>query len=370
MTRRVSGVYENRMHRLHTPVCDLFGIDTPIFCAGMADVTCSPLAAAVSAAGGLGVMGLTYFAPERLREEIRALRKLTDRPFGVGLLFPGDMPKGSPDKPLPAFPAFLQDLLPQVAGLTGRLPPPLTVELAEAQLQAALDESAPVIAAGLGTPDWLIERAHRVGTKVISLVGDLGQARRAEAAGADCVVAQGLEAGGHTGEVTTLVLVPQVAAALSIPVLAAGGISNGDGIAGALALGAQGAWIGTRFIATLEASAHKNHKLGILHAGDAGTAVSRCYTGKPSRILRNLVQERWKGRENEILPMPWQAQWLEPLVEPARAAGRIDLANFPAGQGAAMIDDIPSAADLVRRLEKETHAALTRLAGFSVRYGL
>ena len=356
------------MPHLHTPVCDLFGIETPIFCAGMADVTRAPLASAVSSAGGLGVMGLTYFTPERIREEVRELRRLTDRPFGVGLLFPTDMPNASSAMSLPAFPAFLADLLPQVAGLTpDPTPPPLTLELAEAQLEAALDERVPVIAAGLGTPEWLIERAHRIGTKVISLVGGLSQARRAEAKGADCVVAQGLEAGGHTGSITTLVLVPQVAAALSIPVLAAGGITNGDGIAGALALGAQGAWIGTRFIATVEASAHENHKLGIVNAGEAGTAVSRCYTGKPARILRNAVQERWKDHEREILPMPWQAQWLEPLVEPARAGGRVDLANFPTGQGAAMIEDIPRAADLMKRLEAEAIAAITRSAGSLIR---
>ena len=229
----------------------------------------------------------------------------------------------------------------------------------------ALEERVPVIAAGLGTPAWLIERAHKAGTKVVSLVGSTRQARQAEAFGADCVIAQGMEAGGHTGLVTTLVLVPNAANTLKIPVLAAGGIVNGEGIAAALACGAQGAWIGTRFIATAEASAHINHKRGIVAAGENGTAVSRCYTGKPSRILRNQVQERWKGHESEILPMPWQAMRIEALVEPAKANGRVDLANFPTGQGAGMIGDILPAAELLKRLVLETIAALDRTSSYT-----
>ena len=354
------------MPRLYTPVCKLFDIEVPIFAAGMADVTLAPLVAAVSAAGGLGTLGVTFFTPDRLRAEIRAVRRLTDRPFGVGLLFPTDIPSDRKRQVVPPFPGFMQDLLDEVAGLRGDPPPPpLTLELAEAQVKVALEERVPVIAAGLGTPAWLIERAHKAGTKVVSLVGSTRQARQAEAFGADCVIAQGMEAGGHTGLVTTLVLVPNAANTLTIPVLAAGGIVNGEGIAAALACGAQGAWIGTRFIATAEASAHINHKRGIVAAGENGTAVSRCYTGKPSRILRNQVQERWKGHESEILPMPWQAMRIEELVEPAKANGRVDLANFPTGQGAGMIGDILPAAELLKRLVLETIAALDRTSSYT-----
>jgi enoyl-[acyl-carrier protein] reductase II len=221
-----------------------------------------------------------------------------------------------------------------------------------------------VIAAGLGTPDWLIARAHKVGTRVFSLVGSTRQALKAEAAGADCVIAQGMEAGGHTGSVSTLVLVANAARRLKIPVLAAGGIVDGATIAAGLACGAQGAWIGTRFIATLEATAHENHKRGIVEADESGTAVSRCYTGKPSRILRNKVQDRWKGHESEILPMPWQAMRIEALVEPAKAHGRVDLANFPTGQGTAMIHDIPPAHELVQRLVDETIEVIRRIGSF------
>ena len=346
------------MSRLRTPVCDLFGIEYPIFAAGMGGVTLAPLAAAVSAAGGLGVLGATFHTPEQLREEIRAVRRVTDRPFGVDLLIPTDIPPDVSAKPIPPFPAFLKDLLPEVESLRGTPPPPLTLELARAQVEVTLAERVPVLVSALGTPEWLVRESHAAGTKVISLVGNVRQARRLADMGVDCIVAQGLEAGGHVGTVTTMVLVPSVVDAVSVPVLAAGGIGDGRGVAAALMLGAQGAWIGTRFLATVESSAHDNHKKRILDVDEDGTVVSRSYTGKPSRVLRNRFTDRWKGRDAEILPMPWQRIWVEPLVAPAKAAGMVDLANFPTGQGAGAITDIPHAAEVFDRLVAETVLAL------------
>ncbi|MEX2145855.1 MAG: nitronate monooxygenase [Candidatus Rokuibacteriota bacterium] len=348
------------MSRLRTPVCDLFGIEYPIFAAGMGGVTLAPLAAAVSAAGGLGVLGATFHTPEQLREEIRAVRRITGRPFGVDLLIPTDIPPDVSARPIPPFPAFLKDLLPEVESLRGTPPPPLTLELARAQVEVTLAERVPVLVSALGTPEWLVREAHAAGTKVISLVGNVRQARRLADMGVDCIVAQGLEAGGHVGTVTTMVLVPGVVDAVSVPVLAAGGIGDGRGVAAALMLGAQGAWIGTRFLATVESSAHDNHKKRILDVDEEGTMVSRSYTGKPSRVLRNRFTDRWKGRDTEILPMPWQRIWVEPLVAPAKAAGMVDLANFPTGQGAGAITDIPRAAEVFDRLLAETAQALER----------
>ena len=346
--------------KLRTPVCDLFGIDYPIFAAGMGGVTMAPLAGAVSAAGGLGVLGATFCTPDELREEIRAVRRITDRPFGVDLLFPADIPPDLSAREIPPFPEFLRDLLPQVEGLRGTPPPPLTLELARAQLRVTLEEKVPLLVSGLGTPAWLIEECHRAGTRVMSIVGNVRQARRLERTGVDVIVAQGMEAGGHVGTVTTLVLVPSVVDAVKVPVLAAGGIVDGRGVAAALMLGAQGAWIGTRFIATVEATAHPNHKQKMLEVDEEGTVVSRSYTGKPSRVLRNEFTDRWKGRDAEILPMPWQRIRVESLVAPAKAAGRVDIANFPTGQGTGAIHDIPTAAELFRRLVDETESALRR----------
>ena len=346
--------------KLRTPICDLCAIDYPIFAAGMGGVTMAPLAGAVSAAGGLGVLGATFCTPDELREQIRAVRRITDRPFGVDLLLPGDIPPDLGAREIPPFPEFLRDLLPRIAGLDGKPPPALTLELARAQLAVTLEEKVPLMVSGLGTPDWLVEQCHRVGTMVMSIVGNVRQARRLEKLGVDIIVAQGMEAGGHVGTVTTMVLVPAVVDAVRVPVLAAGGIVDGRGIAAGLMLGAQGAWIGTRFIATVEATAHDNHKRKILEVDEEGTVVSRSYTGKPSRVLRNDFTDRWKGHDAELMPMPWQRIRVESLVAPAKAAGRVDIANFPTGQGAGAIRDIPAAADLFRRLVAESESALCR----------
>lgn len=346
--------------RLHTRVCDLFGIEYPIFAAGMAGVTLAPLAGAVSAAGGLGVLGATFLTLAEMRKEIAAVRRTTDRPFGVDVLIPTDIPQDLGAHALPPFPHFLKDLLPEVEGLGGMPPPPLTLELARAQVEVALAERVPLIVSALGTPEWLVRDAHRAGTKVMSLVGSVRQARKVADLGVDAIVAQGAEAGGHVGTVTTFVLVPRVVDAVRVPVLAAGGIADGRGVAAALMLGAAGAWIGTRFLATVESSAHDNHKKKILDMDEEGTVVSRCYTGKASRVLRNRFTVRWKGHESEILPMPWQRIWVERLVAPAKAAGRVDLANFPTGQAAGGITDLPRAADVVARLVRETLRAFNR----------
>ena len=346
------------MSALRTPICDLFDIEVPIFAAGMGGVTLAPLAGAVSAAGGLGTLGATFHTPEALREEIRAVRRITDRPFGVGLMVPTDIPAHLAERNIPPFPDFLADLLPEVAALRGESPPPLTLELARAQVAVALDERVPVLTSGLGTPEWLVEAAHAVGTKIISLVGSARQAVQLAKIGVDCIVAQGMEAGGHVGRITTLVLVPQVVQAVDVPVLAAGGIIGGRGIAAALTLGAQGAWIGTRFLATPESSAHDNHKRRIVEMDEDGTVVSRSYTGKTSRVLRNRYTDRWKEHDAEIMPMPWQRIWVEQLVAPAKANGMVSIANFPTGQGAGAIHDLPPAGELLHRLAAETIDAL------------
>ncbi len=348
------------MRRLRTPICDQLGIDYPIFAAGMGGVTLAPLTGAVSAAGGFGVLGATFLTPEELRREIAEVQRITDKPFGVDLLIPNDIPPDVEQVEIPPFPEFLADLLPEVEGLPGTNPPALTLELARAQVEVTLDARVPVLVSALGTPEWLVQEAHAAGTQVMSMAGSVRHARKLDELGVDAIIAQGSEAGGHVGTVTTMVLVPEVVDAVRTPVLAAGGISDGRGVAASLMLGAQGAWIGTRFIATEEATTHENHKRGILEAGENGTVVSRTYTGKPSRILRNEYTERWKGHEDEVLPMPWQRIWVEKLVTPARAAGMVHLANFPTGQVAGRITDLPPAAKVVQQMVAEAQEALNR----------
>lgn len=345
---------------LHTPICDLLGIEYPVFAAGMGGVTMAPLTAAISEAGGCGVLGATFCTPDELRAEIRAVREITDKPFGVDLLIPGDIPEDLSAREVPPFPEFLEDLMPKVEGLKGNPPPPLTIELARAQVEVTLEEKVPLMVSALGTPRWLVEECHAVGTMIMSMVGAVRHAPRLEQMGVDIIVAQGMEAGGHVGTVTTMVLVPSVVDAVNVPVLAAGGIIDGRGIAAGMMLGAQGAWIGTRFIATEEATAPDAHKQGILNADENGTVVSRCYTGKPSRVLKNEFTSRWHGRDNELLPMPWQRMRVEKLVAPAKSVGMPEIANFPTGQAAGAINDMPKAADVFRQMISETEGAMAR----------
>lgn len=346
------------MQGLHTRICDMLGIDVPIFAAGMAGVAMPPLATAVSEAGGLGTLGASFSTPERLDEEIKQVRAGTTRPFGVGLIIPADIPPADDHDRVPPFPPFLADLLPRVQGLPVLPPPTLTLELARAQVSVAVANKVALLVLGLGTPAWAVEQCRAAGIKVFSVVGTSAQAAKLEAQGVDGIIAQGSEGGGHVGLVSTLVLVRETVKAVRIPVLAGGGLSDGAGIAAMLTLGADGAWIGTRFAATVEATTPDEHKTRMVAADERSTVVSRCYTGKPSRVLRNTFTERWAGHEAEILPMPWQRNRVEALVAPARAAGMLDIANYPTGQGAAGIRDIPAAGDLLRRLADETIAAL------------
>src|SRR5213594_2825977 len=226
---------------LRTPLCDLFGIEYPIILAGMGGVSMAPLVAAVSNAGGLGVIGAATLSPDDLRQEIRKTRALTTRPFAVDLLAP--------------LPQMIVPYLPVL-----------------------YEEGVTIFVAGLAVPEKHVSEMHAHGMKIMVMTGKVKHAVRAEQAGADVVAAQGTEAGGHTGEIGALALVPQVVDAVTIPVLAAGGIVDGRGVIAALALGAQGVVIGTRFIASAEATAAAPYQQAIVRAGDDSTVRTRGYT--------------------------------------------------------------------------------------------
>src|SRR5712692_8118707 len=216
------------------PLSRRLGIEYPIFQAGMGFVAHAELAASVSNAGGLGCIGSGTMNDRELREQIRRCRAMTDRPFGVDILF-AEVKADKSD----------QDVV-RYTGNVNRL------------IEVTFEEKVPVIVSGLGNPAGVIERAHKDGVVVMSLCGNVKQARRLEASGVDVIIAQGHEAGGHTGRIGTMTLVPQIADAVKVPVLAAGGIGDGRGLIAALALGAQGIWMGTRFVASIEAFAHIN----------------------------------------------------------------------------------------------------------------
>jgi nitronate monooxygenase len=351
---------------LWSPICEDLGITYPIMCAGMAGVTKAELAAAVSNAGGLGVIGGTSFTPEDLRAEIRKLKLLTERPFGVDLLVPDGLPANEHGLHVPDVPPFMGKFQSDVEGLPEPpARPVLTEDLAREQFEVVLEENVPLFAAGLGIPSWVVPEAHARGVKVLAVIGSLKHALRAEEAGVDYIVAQGSEAGGHVGQVGTFVLVPAVAAAVRVPVLAAGGIVNGRGIAAGMMLGAQGAWIGTRYLATPEAAGTPQMvKEKMLTLSDMDTVVTRAYTGKTTRVIRNDYTAAWQGQEQYLQRMPAQMQMVRPIVGPARYAGSLEIGNWPTGQGACMIREIKGAGEVTEELAQEAAKVLGAASRF------
>jgi enoyl-[acyl-carrier protein] reductase II len=328
---------------LSTPLCDLLGIRYPICQAGMGYVARSELAAAVSEAGGLGVLAAAHNTPAELRAEIRRVRERTDRPFGVDILF-------------------------AAVRATGEEADRFTAAV-KGWVEVTLDERVPVLVAGLGSPGPATAEAHRLGIKVMALCGNVKQARDHVLNGVDVVIAQGHEAGGHTGRVAGLVLIPGVIDAVApTPVVAAGGIADGRGLVAALALGAVGIWIGTRFIATPEAYCHDNYKKKVVAIDEEGTVVTRAASGKPCRLIRNNFTREWEGREPEIQPFPIQAARVgRAAALRARELGDIDNGNAPCGQSAGLIRGIVPARAVVEALVAEAEAVLARLAGLGAR---
>jgi enoyl-[acyl-carrier protein] reductase II len=351
----------------HRPdVVSLFGIEVPVFGGPMGGVAGPELVSAVSNAGGLGLLGHANLPPEAVREQIRLTRKLTGRPFGIGLLFPSGEVRSPPQVQTAGLPPFLE----RFVGEEALAPVPAASyshELAEERLAIAIEEGVPVLSLGLGTPPHIVKRAHSAGMKVLALVGSRRAALAVEEAGVDALVAQGHEAGGHTGRTSTFVLVPQIVDAVALPVIAAGGIADGRGLAAALMLGACGVLLGTRLLATEEARAAVVHKQRLVEMCDDETVVSRCYTGKPSRVIRNAFVDAWRGHEDEILPMPAQWERVAPLVIPAKRRGSVDIANWPTGQAAVLVDAVRPAGDVVQSIVAEARTLLGSAWPFATR---
>jgi enoyl-[acyl-carrier protein] reductase II len=315
-----------------TRLTEMFGIDHPVMLAGMGGVSYPRLVAAVSEAGGIGTLGASTMRPEQMVAEIDAVRRATDRPFGVDLLtaMPADLPS---------------------------------------QVRQIIDGGARLFVAGLGVPSDADDLCHRHGVLVANMCGKVAHAVRAVEAGCDLVIAQGTEAGGHTGQVATMPLVPQVVDAVGdrVPVVAAGGIFDGRGLAAALALGADGVWIGTRFIATEEARAQAGYKETLLATAEDGTVVSRAYTGKTCRVVRNTYTAYFEEHPDELQPFPAQIfrsyeDGASHLGSPEDAEVDPEREFYPCGQGVGAISEVEPAARLVRRIVDEAAQVLGRLA--------
>ena len=334
-------------HRaMNTELCELLGIRHPIVQAGMGFIARSELAAAVSEAGGLGMIGSASLSPQELRSEIRRVRELTDRPFGVDIL-------------------FATAVRPAADVVTGQF-----LKNVQEHVDIVFEERVPVLASGLGDPGPVIEQAHDLGMTVMALVGNTKNARRVAASGVDIVVAQGYDGGGHTGRVGTLALVPAVLDAVNVPVMAAGGIGDGRGIAAVLAMGAVGAWIGTRFVASLEAYGHMNYKQRITEIDDEGTTRTRCFSGKPCRMIRNQTTQAWEAPDlqDRIQPFPKQfgviSEWLgEDPYTTGRFEGKVETGALAAGQSSAVISEVLPVEQIMRLIVEEADTALRRLAG-------
>ncbi len=328
------------MVRIETPICERLGIEHPVFQAGMGWVARAELAAAVSEAGGLGVIGAgSTMDGEQLRAEIRRVRALTDKPFGVDILFATIRAEGD-----------------RVARYTDSV---------EQMIATVLEERVPVLVSGLGSPAAVVPAAHERGIYVMSVVGAVRHARKAVADGVDAVIASGMEGGGHVGRIGTAALVPAVVDAVDVPVLAGGGLADGRGLAAALAFGAQGVWMGTRFIATAESRSHDNYKRKIAGTDVAGTVITRAHSGKPCRLIDNDFTRSWAARESEIKPFPLQAMEVgHPASNRGRIEGEVESGVLPAGQSCGMIGDVVPAGEVVRRVVEEAALAIQRMQSF------
>jgi len=312
---------------IRTPICDLLGVEHPILLAGMGGVSYAEVCAAVSAAGGFGSLGMAGTAPEFIRQQMRQVKALTDKPFGVDLL--------------------------------SAQPETLT-----ASVDVIIEEGATAFIAGLGVPTSILAKLKDAGIVVMSMCGSVRHAVKAAEAGCDVVIAQGTEGGGHTGSVASVALWPQVVDAVDIPVIAAGGLFDGRGLAAALAFGCQGVWMGTRFIASTEAHAGQPYKDAIVAMSESDTVVSRVFTGKTLRAIVNDSNRDFDDRTAK--PFPLQVMESVQLNRLGPIAGVVDGVDprtqcLAAGQGGGGVHEILPCAEIVRRTMAEAEAALAKL---------
>lgn len=363
---------------VRTPLCDLLQIELPIIQAGMGrsygSTTTPALVAAVSEAGGMGCLGATGMDPEQIRAAIREIRSLTSKPFAVDLLLPASLADADVRREdvreevrirWPQHWAFLRSLYEQ-HGLDPEVKQPMELALGPTlirrQFDVLLEERVPAFVAGLGDPAWAVPEAHEAGMVVMGIAGLPRHAERQAAAGVDVVIAQGLEAGGHTGGIPNFPLLPQVVDGVApTPVVAAGAIADGRAVAAALAFGAVGVWVGTAFLFALEANLDAAQREQLTRVRSRDLAPSRAFTGKPSRIVPNAIAQAWAESGLEPLDMPHQAVIMDDFVTAAEAAGRWDLINNPAGLIAGMLERHEPAAEIVARMAREAAETIERL---------
>lgn len=308
---------------IRTALTDLIDIDYPIIQGGMAWVATWQLAAAVSEGGALGIIGAGNAPVDWVREQIRQTKAHTERPFGVNI--------------------------------------PLFSPVADQVVDLVIEEGVPVLTTGAGNPTPFVEALKAAGVIVIPVVASVALARRLERLGVDAVIAEGEESGGHIGTVTTMSLVPQVADAVSIPVIAAGGIGDGRGLVAALALGAAGVQMGTRFVCTEECIAHANYKDSIVRANERSTLVTGMTIGHPVRCLRNPMSREFESMEKAGVDESQVIEFGTGRLQLAAMKGDVQNGSVMAGQISGLVHDVLPAAELIRRISGEAEAVIARL---------
>ncbi|MBD7910538.1 enoyl-[acyl-carrier-protein] reductase FabK [Clostridium cibarium] len=305
-------------------ICELFNIQYPIIQGGMAWIADSSLAAAVSEAGGLGI--ITGTAPiEWIRSEIRKTKELTDKPFGVNIM--------------------------------------LMMPNADDVAKLVCEEKVPVVTTGAGSPAKYMDMWKEHGIKVVPVVASVALAKRMEKAGADAIIAEGTESGGHIGQLTTMALVPQVVDAVEIPVLAAGGIGDGRGMAASFMLGAEGVQIGTRFLVANECTVHENYKAKVIKAKDIDTDVTGKSTGHPVRVIKNKMSKQYLKLEmKDVTPEELEALGAGALRK-AAVEGDVDNGSVMAGQISGLIKEEQSAKEIIEEIINETNEILRYFGG-------
>ena len=305
---------------MKTAITELLGIEYPVIQGGMAWVAESHLASAVSNAGGLGLIAAAAAPAEWVRDQIRQAKKMTDKPFGVNIMLM------SPE--------------------------------ADAVAKVVIEEGVQVVTTGAGSPEKYMADWKAAGVKVIPVVASTALAKRMERCGADAVVAEGTEAGGHIGEITTMALVPQVVDAVSIPVIAAGGIADGRGMAAAFMLGAKGVQVGTAFAASKESIIHENYKNSILKAKDIDTRVTGRSTGHPIRVLRNDMTRKYLELEQAGAPFEELESLTLGSLRRAVQEGDVKGGSLMAGQSAGPVKESLSCEELIRGMAAKAESLM------------
>lgn len=300
---------------MNNNICNLLNIKYPIFQGGMAWVSDSSLAAAVSNAGGLGIIAGASAPASFVREQIKRTKELTDKPFGVNIM--------------------------------------LLSENADELSEIVIEEGVKVVTTGAGNPGKYMEKWKKAGIKVIPVVASVALAKRMERAGADAIIAEGCEAGGHIGKLTTMVLLPQVVDAVSIPVIAAGGIGDGRGIAAAFMLGAKGIQVGTRFLVADECTIHDNYKEAVIKAKDIDTVVTGRPTGHPVQVIKNKLAREYMNLEKENAPIERIEELGIGALRKAVKDGDIENGSLMAGQISGLINKRQSAKEIIEEMFTE-----------------